>query len=300
MIPLVIGAGAIGLAIALAVYLGAARVPKSAERDAAPMPVKPEKATRTLGAQEIPPLFERFAAFARRLAPNDYTRRAQRRLDLAGNPTAWPAERVLAFKGIGLTVGVLLGVFEGVQFGGVWVVLLPIFGATAGFFLPDIWIRNLGERRQIEVRADLPDAIDLLTVCVEAGLGFDSALARVAQTLNGTAAEEFSRVIQEMQFGRSRVDALRAAAERTEAPELRTFISTIIQSTELGISMGDVLRAQSGQMRVVRRQRAEEMAQKLPVKILMPLIFCILPALFVVVLGPAAIGLADLFGGLNG
>lgn len=300
MIPLVIGAVAIGSAIALGVYLGVARAPKPAEKAVVPTPVKPAKTTRTLGAQEIPPLFERFASFARRLTPNDYTRRMQRRLDMAGNPGAWPPERVLAFKGIGLTFGVLIGAFEGFNFGGAWVVLLPGIGAVAGFFLPDIWIHNLGERRQIEVRGDLPDAIDLLTVCVEAGLGFDAALGRVAQTLNGTAAEEFARVIQEMQFGKSRVDALRSAAERTDVPELRTFISTIVQSTELGISMGDVLRAQSGQMRVVRRQRAEEMAQKLPVKILFPLIFCILPALFVVVLGPAAISLADLFGGLNG
>ena len=186
----------------------------------------------------------------------------------------------------------------GLQYGALTTVLLPVAGAAAGFYLPDIWVRNLGERRQLDMRSDLPDAIDMLTVCVEAGLGFDSALGRVAQTMDGPAAFEFARVIQEMQFGSSRIDALRAAAERTDIPELRTFISSIIQSTELGISIGAVLRAQSGQMRVVRRQRAEEQAQKLPVKILLPLIFCILPALFVVVLGPAVLNIMDLFSGL--
>lgn len=298
MTILLIAAVAIGLSIALVVYLVAAPVPAdnaSPSTSAAPA-APPTKSS--LGAQEIPPLYERFASVARRLTPNDYTRRLQRRLDIAGNPASWLPERVLAFKGIGLTAGILVGLYMGLQYGPFTTVFLPIAGGAAGFYLPDIWVRNLGERRQVEMRSDLPDAIDMLTVCVEAGLGFDAALGRVAQTMDGPAAFEFARVIQEMQFGSSRIDALRAAADRTDIPELRTFISSIIQSTELGISIGDVLRAQSGQMRVVRRQRAEEQAQKLPVKILLPLIFCILPALFVVVLGPAILNIMDLFSGL--
>ncbi len=293
---LLIGAAAIGLAIALVVYLVAAPVPAD-QASPSPSPA-PSQTKSSLGAQEIPPLYERFASVARRLTPNDYTRRLQRRLDIAGNPAGWLPERVLAFKGIGLTAGILVGLYMGLQYGSVTAVLAPVAGAAAGFYLPDIWIRNLGERRQVDMRTDLPDAIDMLTVCVEAGLGFDAALGRVAQTMDGPAAFEFARVIQEMQFGSSRIDALRAAADRTDIPELRTFISSIVQSTELGISIGDVLRAQSGQMRVVRRQRAEEQAQKLPVKILLPLIFCILPALFVVVLGPAILNIMDLFSGL--
>lgn len=298
MTILLIGAAAIGLAIALVVYLVAAPVPAdNASRSTSTAPA-PSPAKSSLGAQEIPPLYERFASVARRLTPADYTRRLQRRLDIAGNPADWLPERVLAFKGIGLTAGILVGLYMGLQYGPLATVFAPVAGAAAGFYLPDIWIRNLGERRQVDMRTDLPDAIDMLTVCVEAGLGFDAALGRVAQTMDGPAAFEFARVIQEMQFGSSRVDALRAAADRTDIPELRTFISSIVQSTELGISIGDVLRAQSGQMRVVRRQRAEEQAQKLPVKILLPLIFCILPALFVVVLGPAILNIMDLFRGL--
>ena len=298
MTILLIAAAAIGLAIALVVYIVAAPVrADNASPSTSTAPV-PSPAKSSLGAQEIPPLYERFASVARRLTPADYTRRLQRRLDIAGNPAGWLPERVLAFKGIGLTAGILVGLYMGLQYGPVTTVFVPVAGAAAGFYLPDIWIRNLGERRQDDMRTDLPDAIDMLTVCVEAGLGFDAALGRVAQTMDGPAAFEFARVIQEMQFGSSRVDALRAAADRTDIPELRTFISSIVQSTELGISIGDVLRAQSGQMRVVRRQRAEEQAQKLPVKILLPLIFCILPALFVVVLGPAILNIMDLFRGL--
>ncbi|WP_332643942.1 type II secretion system F family protein [Aeromicrobium sp.] len=298
MTILLIGAAAVGLAIALAVYLVTAPVPADHASPSTSTTPAPGPTKSSLGAQEIPPLYERFAFVARRLTPADYTRRLQRRLDIAGNPAGWLPERVLAFKGIGLTAGMLLGLYTGLQYGPLTTVFLPVAGAAFGFFLPDIWIRNLGERRQIEMRSDLPDAIDMLTVCVEAGLGFDAALGRVAQTMDGPAAFEFARVIQEMQFGSSRIDALRAAADRTDIPELRTFISSIVQSTELGISIGDVLRAQSGQMRVVRRQRAEEQAQKLPVKILLPLIFCILPALFVVVLGPAILNIMDLFSGL--
>lgn len=298
MTILLIGAAAIGLAIALVVYLVAAPMPADNASPSTSTAPAPSPAKSSLGAQEIPPLYERFASVARRLTPADYTRRLQRRLDIAGNPAGWLPERVLAFKGIGLTAGILVGLYMGLQYGPLTTVFVPVAGAAAGFYLPDIWIRNLGERRQVDMRTDLPDAIDMLTVCVEAGLGFDAALGRVAQTMDGPAAFEFARVIQEMQFGSSRVDALRAAADRTDIPELRTFISSIVQSTELGISIGDVLRAQSRQMRVVRRQRAEEQAQKLPVKILLPLIFCILPALFVVVLGPAILNIIDLFRGL--
>lgn len=298
MTILLLGGAAIGVAIALVVYLVAAPVPADKPSASTLTTPAPPPTKSSLGAQEIPPLYERFASVARRLTPADYTRRLQRRLDIAGNPAGWLPERVLAFKGIGLTAGILVGLYMGLQYGPLSAVLVPIAGAAAGFYLPDIWIRNLGERRQVEMRTDLPDAIDMLTVCVEAGLGFDAALGRVAQTMDGPAAFEFARVIQEMQFGSSRIDALRAAADRTDIPELRTFISSIVQSTELGISIGDVLRAQSGQMRVVRRQRAEEQAQKLPVKILLPLIFCILPALFIVVLGPAILNIMDLFSGL--
>ena len=298
---LLVGSLAIGVAIGLVAFLlvdrrAVAQTTAAADILAsidAPPPAAPP------AVAEIPPLFERFAGFAKKLTPSGYAGRLQRRLDLAGNPRDWAADRVLALKGIGLVICAILGFLFGTRQGGVAILIFAVIGGAVGFFIPDIWITNLGQRRQHEVQNKLPDAIDMMTVCVEAGLGFDSALARVALNLDGPVALEFARVLQEMQFGKSRADALRAMVDRTDVSELRTFVSSLIQSAELGISIGDVLRAQAGEMRIKRRQRAEERAQKLPVKILMPLVFCILPTVFIVVLGPAIINIIHTFSTLN-
>jgi tight adherence protein C len=250
------------------------------------------------GDEELAPLYERLRQLASRLSPADYGPRLQRRLDLAGNPRGWQPDRVLAFKGVGLVLGVLLGVLVGLHHG-IWILIAPLGLGAFGFFVPDIIIRNMGEKRQIELQKGLPDALDMMTVCVEAGLGFDAAIMRVALNLEGPVASEWARVLQEMQFGMSRTQALRALVNRTDVAELRTFVSSLVQSAELGISVGVVLREQAKEMRIRRRQRAEERAQKLPVKILMPLISCLLPAMFVVVLGPAIIQIAHTLGNLN-
>ena len=146
-----------------------------------------------------------------------------------------------------------------------------------------------GLKRQARIQALLPDALDMLTVCVEAGLGFDAALSQVARNTNGPLAAEFARALQEMQIGTSRSQALRAMVARTTVSELRSFVSALIQAGDLGISVAAVLREQAREMRLRRRQRAEEKAQKVPIKILFPLIFCLFPALFVVVIGPGVI-----------
>lgn len=249
-------------------------------------------------AAALPSIYKRFAAVASKLTPENYGRRLQHKLDLAGNPRDWGAERVLALKGIGLVLGLVLGVLLGAP-RGIGILFFPAVAGLLGFFLPDIWIRNLGEHRQQNLLLGLPDAIDMMTVCVEAGLGFDAALSRVALNLDGPISMECARVLQEMQFGMSRTEALRALVDRTDVSELRTFVSSLIQSSELGISVGDVLREQSNVMRVRRRQRAEEQAQKLPVKILLPLLFCMLPAMFVVVIGPAAMNILNTLGNLK-
>jgi tight adherence protein C len=143
--------------------------------------------------------------------------------------------------------------------------------------------------RHERMRRDLPDALDLLTISVEAGLAFDAALAQVARNTEGPLAAEFFRVLQEMQIGLGRMDALRALGDRTDLPELRAFITAMVQADTFGVPIAGVLRVQSREQRTKRSQRAEEQAQKVPVKILFPLIFCILPTLFIVVIGPAAI-----------
>jgi len=241
--------------------------------------------------RDMSPLLVRLRALAVRLSPTNSTATLQRRLDVAGNPGRWTPERVLAFKGLGLVglggLGALIGAQNPLTLLG--------FGAAAGaigFFLPDLLVYNAGVKRQDKIAKAVPDTLDMLTVCVEAGLGFDAALAQVARSTPGPLAGECARLLQEMQFGSSRVDALRAMADRTTVGGLRVFVSALVQASELGIPVARVLREQSSEMRVERRQRAEEAAQKVPVKILFPLIFCLFPALFVVVVGPGALGIA--------
>jgi tight adherence protein C len=164
----------------------------------------------------------------------------------------------------------------------------------AGFFLPDVLLYNTGTKRQENVQRALPDALDMMTVCVEAGLGFDASLAQVARNTTGPLAAECARVLQEMQFGKSRIQALRSMAERTTVAELRMLVSALVQASELGIPVATVLREQALEMRVRRRQRAEESAQKVTVKILVPLIFCLFPALMIIVIGPGALSIAGI------
>jgi len=229
---------------------------------------------------------------ARRLSPGGMTDSLQRRLDLAGNPGSWTPDRVLAAKGIGLLVLGGLGALYGLG-SPAWFVLCAGLGALIGFFLPDVLLYNSGDKRQAKIQTALPDAMDMLTVCVEAGLGFDAALAQVARNTTGPLAGEFARALQEMQLGASRAQALRAMTARTTVPELRVFVSALTQATELGITVAQVLREQAREMRLKRRQRAEEKAQKVQVKILFPLVFCLFPALFVVILAPAAITISQ-------
>jgi tight adherence protein C len=174
--------------------------------------------------------------------------------------------------------------------------VLPIIGVTAvlaviGYLAPNLTLYQMAYNRTQRLRRDLPDALDLLTISVEAGLAFDAALSQVARNTTGPLAEEFFRVLQEMQIGLGRTEAMRALGERSDLPELRGFVSAMVQADSFGIPIANVLRVQAKELRIKRTQRAEEMAQKVPVKILFPLIFCILPALFIVVIGPAGISI---------
>lgn len=235
-------------------------------------------------------------ALTLRLSPSGISGSIQRRLDLAGNPSNWTTDQFLAVKGLGLLVLGGLGALYGLHSLG-WLVICTGIGGVSGFYLPDVLLYNAGLKRQQRIQTALPDTLDMLTVCVEAGLGFDSALVRVARSTTGPLAEEFTRALQEMQIGASRTQALRGMAERSTAPELRTFISAVVQASELGVPTAQVLREQAKEMRVKRRQRAEEKAQKVTVKILFPLISCLFPALFVVILGPGVITIVHvLFG----
>jgi tight adherence protein C len=233
-----------------------------------------------------PPGWLRWLAL--RLSPSGISAKLRRRLDLAGNPGRWTPDRILAVKGLGLVILGALGVLFGLPSFGLVILCAVVLGAI-GFYLPDVLLYNTGQKRQEKIASALPDALDMLTVCVEAGLGFDAAVAQVARNTQGPLAAEFARALQEMQIGAARTQVLRAIVARTSVTELRVFVSALVQSSELGVPVAQVLREQSKEMRVRRRQRAEERAQKVPVKILFPLIFCLFPALFVVILGPGVI-----------
>ncbi len=230
------------------------------------------------------------------LSPAGIATVMQRRLDVAGNPPGWSTDRMLAVKGLGLVALGIVGALYGLHNPELLIVGGGL-GAVIGFFLPDVLLYNSGTKRQQRIPRELPDALDLLTICVEAGLGFDAALAQVARYSSGPLAAEFARALQEMQIGKSRAEAMRSMADRTTSPELRSFISAMVQSAELGIPVAHVLREQAKEMRVRRRQRAESQAQKVPVKITFPLILCLFPALLVAIMGPGVIAIShSLFG----
>ena len=219
----------------------------------------------------------------------------RRRLDLAGNPTRWNADRVLGAKGCGLLGGAALGLLLTLGQSVAAMLLVTVGTGAAGFVLPDVLLYNTGLKRQEVIQKGLADAIDLLLICVQAGLGFDAALAQVARTSTGPLAGEFSRVLQEIQMGASRREAFDALGERTTTPDVRHFVGAVVQADALGVPIADVLREQGKEMRTRRRQAAEEQAQKVPVKILFPLMLLILPALFIVVLGPAVLQAMSVF-----
>ncbi len=245
------------------------------------------------------PLLARTQRMGRRLTPEDASERIRERLELAGNPHGWTVERVMAGKVVGFGVALVVSLILAMLFG---VGFLPTLGivvvaSLAGYNAPNMYLYQQTYDRSDKLQRALPDAIDLLTISVESGLGFDAACQQVARNTDGPLAEEFSRMLQEMQIGRGRSEALRSLASRTNLADLRSFVSAMVQADAFGIPVGQVLRVQSSEIRVKRRQWAEEAAQKVPVKILVPLIFCILPCLFIAVLGPAGISIMNNFSG---
>ncbi len=251
---------------------------------------------RSFADRVLEPLQQRALGLGRRLSGADTPDRIRRKLDLAGNPHGWTVDRVVSGKVIGSVVGLVLGIVFGLMLDGNGVrIILAIGGLVVGFFAPNLYLYQKIHERSERLQRDLPDAIDLLTISVESGLGFDAAVQQVARNTEGPLAEEFSRVLREMQIGQGRADALRALGERTNVPDMRSFVGAMVQADSFGIPVAQVLRVQSSEMRVKRRQRAEEKAQQVPVKITVPLIFCILPTLFIAVMGPAVISIMNSF-----
>jgi tight adherence protein C len=206
------------------------------------------------------------------------------------NPTSF-----LAAKGLLAVVGALVGVMVGSMAGSATGLLLTVALAAAGFFGPDYFVTLKARARRERIKADLPDALDLLAVSVEAGLGFDGAIAKITEHMEGPLADEFSLTLGEMRIGESRQDALKRMADRVDAPELSSFTRAIIQADQLGTSLGRILRVQAADSRLRRQAAAEEKAMKAPIKMLFPTVLFIFPSIFAVILGPAFMNLEKVF-----
>jgi tight adherence protein C len=247
----------------------------------------------------VKPMLRAVANAFARLTPRRNLENIQHNLDLAGNPYGWaPVE----FTGVRSVAAVLCA---GLAFALTFIAHSPLKNrilATAvvgavGYFLPTVWLTLRIRNRQAGILKALPDALDLLTISVEAGLGFDAALTKVTEKWTNELSQAFTRVLVEIQMGTLRRDALRSMADRAGVPDLTSFVAAIIQADQLGVSLARVLHIQSEQMRIRRRQRAEELAHQAPIKMMIPLVFLIFPALFVVLLGPALPSLRSAFGG---
>jgi len=240
------------------------------------------------------PLANRLSGRVSRMATSSFSEKTEKRLALAGNPGDLRVADWLAVKAVGAVVGALLFFFLFfivglLGFPPLIGLLMSLIGAIFGYIVPEFWLGRKVKARQKAVLLMIPDALDLLTISVRAGLGFDAALAKVVEKLQGPLSNEFRRALAEVRVGKARRDALRDIVARTEVVPLTNFIGAIIQAEQLGVSISKVLQVQSEQLRIERRQRAEEQAAKAPIKMLFPLVGCIFPSLFIVILGPAII-----------
>jgi tight adherence protein C len=245
----------------------------------------------------VTPTLERLSDRARALTPKGMIESLERKLLLAGSPPTWAMERVLVVKIVLGIVGLFIGAFMATK-GGLLLWVAPAVVAL-GYFTPDLLLYSRGTERQKAISLLLPDTIDQITVSVEAGLGLEAAIARMVRSGKGPLVDELTRTMQDMRAGMSRNAAFKALIDRTTSPELRAFVTAVIQAEAYGVAVSKVLRIQSAELRIKRRQRAEEQAMKLPVKVLMPLVTCILPTMFILLLGPAAMKISGMFGHIN-
>jgi tight adherence protein C len=237
------------------------------------------------------PFVARLSGAMARVTSSSFSERTEKRLAMAGNPGNLRVSDWLGIKAIGTAIGaavffLLIGIIgKNLTMG----ILLALVGAAIGYIGPEFWLGGRVRRRQKGILIGIPDALDLLTISVRAGLGFDAALGKVVEKMKGPLVDEFRRALAEVRVGKTRRDALRDIVPRTEVPPLTNFIGAIIQAEQLGVSISKVLQVQSEQLRIERRQRAEEQAAKAPIKMLFPLVGCIFPSLFIIILGPAII-----------
>lgn len=256
---------------------------------------------KPVGERILKPLLRRLVQTVGRFAPTRNIETLRHNLLTAGNPyDMTPTD----FLGIQLLITLAAGVagIPLIMAKGITLNSLGLMGAllAIGFYLPNLWLKRRIAGRKSEIIKALPDALDMLTIAVDAGLGFDGAMLKIGEKWNNALADEFNRVVAEMRIGVSRREALRGLASRTDVPDVANFVAVIVQADQLGLSIAKVLHAQSEQLRVRRRQRAEEKARQASTKMIFPLVFCIFPALFAVILGPAVPQIFEVLGGMGG
>lgn len=299
LVPILIGV-AVLVVIGLMVYVGlrqdrgkdalADRLAYYAERDIEVESLEQAELSVSFRERVLIPLVARFANFVVKFTPQRQLESTRRQLELAGqstDPSQFMLQRMVFMIALGF-LGMLLGfVVMRQPFNSA--ILYTLGGLALGFYFPVLSLRSKIRKRQENIQKALPDALDLLVICVEAGLGLDAAMGKVYEKWDNELALAFGRVLREIQLGKQRRDALRDMANRMDVPDVNSFTAAIIQAEQLGVSMAKILRVQSDQMRVKRRQRAQEKAQQAPVKMMIPMVLIIFPSIWIVLLGPAVI-----------
>ena len=262
------------------------------------VPLEQIELEQALSDRMLKPLLGALLKLLGRLTPMGNSQRLRRDLLLAGNPGNMALIDFLGLKVLSAAItGAAVTTLLALRMPTASALLFGVAGALLGLYLPNFWLRRRIKARQHELRRALPDALDMLTICVDAGLGFDAALLKVADKWNNALSEEFERVLGEVRMGVRRLDALRHLVDRTDVSEIASFVAVLVQADRLGVAITDVLHAHSEQMRVRRRQWAEEQAKKAPIKMLIPIGLFIFPAMFAVILGPAVPRMIAAFGG---
>ncbi|NOZ27469.1 MAG: type II secretion system F family protein [Chloroflexi bacterium] len=266
-----------------------------------PMTAEEIELQQPLYERVIKPQFHRLLQWLGHLTPTGNLEELARQLIIAERPGGLSP---LDFIGLKMLSGLIVGGATAAYLSArnmipSAVILFGIAGVLAGQHLPNMWLKSRIKRRRAAITKALPDALDMLTICVDAGLGFDAALLKVAEKWDNPLSREFARVVSEIRMGVRRAEAMRHMAERTDVPEVHAFVAVLIQADRLGVSIADILHAQSDQLRMRRRQWAEEQARKAPIKMLFPLILFIFPALFTVILGPAVPRFIDVFASMK-
>ena len=252
-----------------------------------------QELSRPLGERVFGPVAMKVAGFVVSITPKNVKEAAKHKLDSIGNPWKMSAGDYVILRVVTLLI-LPLGVFLITNRLGFGSALLRTFvTASLGWVVPETMMQSKAKHRGKEIQRELPDILDLLTVSVEAGLGFDAALVKVVERKEGPLADEFGIVLREIRVGKPRKDALRELSERVKVDDITSLVSAVIQADQLGVGISNILRIQAEQVRTKRRQQAEEAAMKAPIKMLFPLIFFIFPTLFVVLLGPAVIQIAE-------